>query len=77
MSRQQSRQNVGGDESPSDADGVLPKTPKFMFGLQGTWLRRNISVAGALGFLLFGYDQGFLSVRYKVPGLSRTNRPRV
>lgn len=39
-----------------------PRPPRYAFGIQGKALRANISVAGALGFLLFGYDQGFLSV---------------
>lgn len=40
-----------------------PRGQRYAFGLQGKALRANISIAGALGFLLFGYDQGFLSVR--------------
>lgn len=39
-----------------------PRGQRYAFGLQGKALRANISIAGALGFLLFGYDQGFLSV---------------
>jgi hypothetical protein len=38
------------------------KFPKYLFGAQGRALRNNVSLAGAFGFLLFGYDQGFLSV---------------
>ncbi|KAL2848603.1 general substrate transporter [Aspergillus pseudodeflectus] len=37
------------------------KFPKYLFGAQGRALRNNVSLAGAFGFLLFGYDQGFLS----------------
>lgn len=36
-----------------------------MFGIQGRALTHNISLAGAFGFLLFGYDQGFIGVRAK------------
>ncbi|CAH0033265.1 unnamed protein product [Clonostachys rhizophaga] len=36
---------------------------RYFFGIQGRTLRMHISVAGALGFLLFGYDQGVLGRR--------------
>lgn len=35
---------------------------KYFFGLQGDSLRHQISFAGSIGFLLFGYDQGVLGV---------------
>lgn len=35
---------------------------KYFFGAQGRGLIRHISIAGALGFFLFGYDQGVLGV---------------
>lgn len=38
------------------------KFQKYFFGAQGKQLRSLISVAGGLGFLLFGYDQGVLGV---------------
>ncbi|CAL5873626.1 uncharacterized protein PFLUO_LOCUS7907 [Penicillium psychrofluorescens] len=33
---------------------------RYLFGHQGSILMRAISVAGSIGFLLFGYDQGVL-----------------
>lgn len=35
---------------------------RYLFGHQGSILMRAISVAGSIGFLLFGYDQGVLGV---------------
>ncbi|GAM33607.1 hypothetical protein TCE0_011f00630 [Talaromyces pinophilus] len=45
----------------ADTHDVGSRGQRYAFGLQGKALRANISIAGALGFLLFGYDQGFLS----------------
>ncbi|PCG93671.1 Major facilitator superfamily domain, general substrate transporter [Penicillium occitanis (nom. inval.)] len=45
----------------TDTHDVGSRGQRYAFGLQGKALRANISIAGALGFLLFGYDQGFLS----------------
>ncbi|KAL4876040.1 general substrate transporter [Aspergillus karnatakaensis] len=47
--------------SNSDTGNALYKGQKYLFGVQGRALRNNVSLAGAFGFLLFGYDQGFLS----------------
>ncbi|KAF2123156.1 general substrate transporter [Lophiotrema nucula] len=41
-------------------DNADIKHSSFFFGVQGKKLQHMISVAGALGFLLFGYDQGVL-----------------
>ncbi|KAM6523107.1 hypothetical protein FSOLCH5_003726 [Fusarium solani] len=66
MDKQLKQQGTSGDEtsvqsppsdSPMDYD-IASK--KYFFGLRGKALRRQISFAGALGFLLFGYDQGVL-----------------
>jgi hypothetical protein len=35
---------------------------RYFFGIQGRSLRRNIAIAGSIGFFLFGYDQGVLGV---------------
>lgn len=35
---------------------------RFAFGAQGKPLLRTIMACGAIGFLLFGYDQGVLGV---------------
>ncbi|KAL2871155.1 sugar porter family MFS transporter [Aspergillus lucknowensis] len=48
------------EHQPAQTGGAL-KHPKYLFGAQGRALRNNVSIAGAFGFLLFGYDQGFLS----------------
>lgn len=48
---------------------------KFFFGARGKSLTRQISFAGAIGFMLFGYDQGVLGVcapPYRAP----SSRPR-
>ncbi|KAJ6030190.1 uncharacterized protein N7446_000749 [Penicillium canescens] len=47
-------------QDQNQADSASAMHPKYMFGTQGKALRRNISLAGAFGFLLFGYDQGFI-----------------
>jgi hypothetical protein len=52
-------------QDQTQAEPASPNYPKYMFGIQGKTLRRNISLAGAFGFLLFGYDQGFIGVRAK------------
>lgn len=33
---------------------------RYFFGAEGKTLMRHISIAGSIGFLLFGYDQGVL-----------------
>lgn len=52
-------------QDPQDESIDFENIPRkrYFFGLQGRSLRRNISIAGSIGFLLFGYDQGVLSVR--------------
>ncbi|KUL81393.1 hypothetical protein ZTR_09881 [Talaromyces verruculosus] len=48
------------DVSTSEATYESTKfQKKYFFGIQGKALRNHISIAGAIGFLLFGYDQGF------------------
>ncbi|KAL2444008.1 hypothetical protein ABEF95_014689 [Exophiala dermatitidis] len=45
--------------SPSPShDDIVPK--RYFFGAQGKALTRQIAIAGSIGFLLFGYDQGVL-----------------
>lgn len=39
---------------------------RYAFGAQGKTLMRTISACGAIGFLLFGYDQGVLGVSIAV-----------
>lgn len=48
-------------ETAPNREKVAPRRT-YAFGKQGKTLRFQISVAGALGFLLFGYDQGVLGV---------------
>lgn len=35
---------------------------RYFFGAQGRSLTTHVAIAGGLGFLLFGYDQGVLGV---------------
>jgi hypothetical protein len=57
-----------GKNGPAASSSVIEheqedfKGKKFFMGSQGKALRTQISIAGALGFLLFGYDQGVLGV---------------
>lgn len=64
-------------ESASDTPGAGEKQDthqvdvnasrhRYAFGLQGKHLLRTISACGAIGFLLFGYDQGVLGVGYQI-----------
>lgn len=48
------------ETTPSSQDGHPYENCTFFFGMQGKRLRTMTSVAGGLGFLLFGYDQGVL-----------------
>ncbi|KAH6986655.1 general substrate transporter [Ilyonectria destructans] len=66
MEKQHQQQGASGDEtsvqsppsdSPMNYDIV---NNRYFLGLRGKALRRQISFAGAFGFLLFGYDQGVL-----------------
>jgi hypothetical protein len=57
-----SRTECASDEMTATTSDLEHK--KFFFGAQGRALRNHISIAGALGFLLFGYDQGVLGVRF-------------
>ena len=43
-------------------DGTPIRRHRYAFGAQGKTLMRTISACGAIGFLLFGYDQGVLGV---------------
>lgn len=40
---------------------------KYFFGAEGRSLMKHVAIAGSLGFLLFGYDQGVLGVRSTKP----------
>lgn len=35
---------------------------RYFFGTEGSALRKHVAIAGSIGFLLFGYDQGVLGV---------------
>ena len=35
---------------------------RYFFGTEGSALRMHVAIAGLIGFLLFGYDQGVLGV---------------
>lgn len=35
---------------------------RYFFGAEGRSLTTHVAIAGSLGFLLFGYDQGVLGV---------------
>jgi hypothetical protein len=66
-------------ESASDKHNVSNETQHVEFaqpgyirrsyggGLRGKALMRAITLAGGIGFLLFGYDQGVLSVGLALP----------
>lgn len=51
---------------PTESSDVLSTHRKYIFGIQGQTLRTHISLAGAFGFLLFGYDQGVLGVSFSI-----------
>jgi hypothetical protein len=58
------------DQTSSREGSALEHAPstskpraRYAFGCQGTSLMRIISTCGAVGFMLFGYDQGVLGVR--------------
>ncbi|KAL4896720.1 general substrate transporter [Aspergillus ambiguus] len=61
MSSNITDRNVSNVMQPIEAGDDSEHHRKYLFGVQGRALRNNISIAGAFGFLLFGYDQGFLS----------------
>lgn len=46
---------------PMDEYADAPRH-RYLFGHQGSILMCGISLAGSVGFLLFGYDQGVLGV---------------
>lgn len=46
-------------EKPTDTSESVKN---YFFGAQGKALVSQISIAGGLGFFLFGYDQGVLGV---------------
>lgn len=49
--------------SPARSISTAPGSRRsYFFGVQGKTLIRHVSIAGAVGFLLFGYDQGVLGV---------------
>jgi hypothetical protein len=45
-----------------DTDESLDFGKSYVFGAEGKALERHVAIAGAIGFFLFGYDQGVLSV---------------
>lgn len=54
-------------EEADASSGPMPESTdaprrRYLFGHQGSVLMHAISVAGSIGFLLFGYDQGVLGV---------------
>lgn len=58
------------DQTSSHEGSALEHSPstskpraRYAFGCQGTSLMHIISTCGAVGFMLFGYDQGVLGVR--------------
>lgn len=65
---------VSSHEKPADTSESAPKSStedypsepivskNYFFGAQGKALVSQISIAGGLGFFLFGYDQGVLGV---------------
>lgn len=57
--------NVPGPTQDDIPRGDIPRK-RYFFGAQGTGLLRHIAVAGSIGFLLFGYDQGVLGVSRKL-----------
>lgn len=52
-----------GSESPRQVHDYanIPRR-KYFGAAQGRALRAQIAIAGSIGFLLFGYDQGVLGV---------------
>lgn len=54
--------NTSSSEAPYEISHDLRPQKKYVFGMEGSTLRNQISIAGAIGFLLFGYDQGVLGV---------------
>jgi len=52
--------------SVANVDVNAPRA-RYAFGYQGKTLMRTISTCGAIGFLLFGYDQGVLGVGISSP----------
>ncbi|KAI9751631.1 MAG: Ubiquitin-conjugating enzyme E2 H [Chaenotheca gracillima] len=60
---------------PTQEDINFPRK-RYFFGTEGRNLMLHISIAGSLGFLLFGYDQGVLSgLNAADEFLSTFNRP--
>lgn len=55
---------------PNNVDVNAPRG-RFAFGAQGKSLLRMITGCGAIGFMLFGYDQGVLGVSIKLSSLVR------
>jgi hypothetical protein len=57
-----------------DVDLDSDPSQSYAFGAEGKSLTRQIAIAGAIGFLLFGYDQGVLGVsQSSPPNLLTTN----
>ena len=50
----------------NDVHVDLTKVPRrsYFFGTEGGTLGENVAIAGSLGSLLFGYDQGVLGVGF-------------
>ena len=54
------REHSGDLSNDIDFNNVPRKS--YFFGTEGKALQRHIAIAGSIGFLLFGYDQGVLGV---------------
>ena len=56
---------------PLDIDVANIERKRYFFGAQGKTLNAHIAIAGSIGFLLFGYDQGVLGVSNHLSRLSK------
>lgn len=54
-------EDADASSGPMDEYADAPRR-RYLFGYQGSMLMGAISLAGSVGFLLFGYDQGVLGV---------------
>jgi len=45
-------------------EGFVNNVPRrrYVFGTERSALRKHVAIAGSIGFLFFGYDQGVLGV---------------
>lgn len=65
--------NTKSDQTSQSGDNAQPQVhmslnsnytrKRYLFGAQGNTLLAQVAIAGSIGFLLFGYDQGVLGVR--------------